>query len=162
RSARTWGETALKLAPKRWTTYPLLIDAYTGLGDYKAAKRTLDRLLKLHSGAAVVRARAAAVYRDRGWREDAAAALSDAAAASGDGGGGCAGVGAAHGRGRQGGAEVRHRGDGQGTRGRRAQRAVLVPPGHDRAGTGPGRTRAPASAGGAADQSVLLTAEGAG
>jgi tetratricopeptide (TPR) repeat protein len=83
RAARTWGEAARKLRPKRWTTYPLLIDAYTGLGDYKAAKRTLDRMLELHSGAAAVRARAAAVYRDRGWREDAAAALSDAAAAAG-------------------------------------------------------------------------------
>ncbi|MFF4805370.1 tetratricopeptide repeat protein [Streptomyces sp. NPDC001351] len=83
RSARTWGVAALKLAPKRWTTYPLLIDAYTGLGDYKAAKKTLDRLLELHPGAAAVRARAAALYRDRGWREDAAAALSDAAAAAG-------------------------------------------------------------------------------
>ncbi|MFF4258981.1 tetratricopeptide repeat protein [Streptomyces sp. NPDC001663] len=79
RAARTWGEAALKVEPKRWTTYPLLIDAYTGLGDYKAAKRTLDRLLKLHSGPDV-QARAAGVYRDRGWREDAAAALSDAAA----------------------------------------------------------------------------------
>jgi tetratricopeptide (TPR) repeat protein len=69
----------VKLAPKRWTTYPLLIDAYTGLGDYKATKRTLDKLLELHSGPAVM-ARAAAVYRDRGWREDAAAQLADAAA----------------------------------------------------------------------------------
>ena len=83
RSARTWGRAALKLAPKRWSTYPLLIDAYTGLGDYKAAKKTLDRLLELHPGAAAVRARAAALYRDRGWREDAAAALFDAAAAAG-------------------------------------------------------------------------------
>ncbi|MGW2721913.1 tetratricopeptide repeat protein [Streptomyces sp. NPDC001492] len=83
RSARTWGVAALKPAPRRWTTYPLLIDAYTGLGDYKAAKKTLDRLLELHPGAAAVRARAAALYRDRGWREDAAAALSDAAAAAG-------------------------------------------------------------------------------
>lgn len=83
RSARTWGRAALKLAPKRWSTYPLLIDAYTGLGDYKAAKKTLDRLLELHPGAAAVRARAAALYRDRGWREDAAAALYDAAAAAG-------------------------------------------------------------------------------
>ncbi|MCX5048501.1 MULTISPECIES: tetratricopeptide repeat protein [unclassified Streptomyces] len=82
RAARTWGEAALKLEPKRWTTYPPLIDAYTGLGDYKATKRTLDRLLKLRSGAAV-RARAAGVYRDRGRREDAAAALTDAAAGAG-------------------------------------------------------------------------------
>lgn len=81
RAARTWGEAALKVDRERWTTYPLLIDAYTGLGDHKAVKRTLDRLLKLRSGPAV-QARAAAVYRDRGRREDAAAALSDAAAAA--------------------------------------------------------------------------------
>ncbi|MEU1268988.1 tetratricopeptide repeat protein [Streptomyces sp. NPDC005799] len=80
-SARMWGEAALKLAPKRWTTYPLLMDAYTGLGDYKATKKTLDRLLELRTGPAV-QARAAGVYRDRGWREDAAAALTDAAAAA--------------------------------------------------------------------------------
>ncbi|MFD0007032.1 tetratricopeptide repeat protein [Streptomyces sp. NPDC127178] len=80
-AARTWGEAALKADRKRWTTYPALIDAYTGLGDHKAAKRTLDRLLDLRSGPAV-QARAAAVYRDRGWREDAAVALSDAAAAA--------------------------------------------------------------------------------
>lgn len=81
-AARTWSEAALKVDRKRWTTYPLLIDAQTGMGDYKAAKRTLDRLLKLRSGPAV-QARAAALYRDRGWREDAAAALSDAAAGAG-------------------------------------------------------------------------------
>ncbi|MFI6404227.1 tetratricopeptide repeat protein [Streptomyces sp. NPDC050548] len=79
RAAKTWGEAAVKLAPKRWTTYPLLIDAYTGLGDYKATRRTLEKLQELHSGPAVM-ARAADVYRDRGWREDAAAQLADAAA----------------------------------------------------------------------------------
>jgi tetratricopeptide (TPR) repeat protein len=79
RTARTWGEAARKLEPKRWTTYPALIDAYTGLGDYKAADRALERLTELRSGPAV-RARAAAVYRDRGRREDAAAQLADAAA----------------------------------------------------------------------------------
>ncbi|MDN0197126.1 tetratricopeptide repeat protein [Streptomyces sp. S.PNR 29] len=78
-AARKWGEAARKVAPKRWTTRALLIEAYTGLGDYKAARRTLDRLMELHSGPAVM-ARAAAVYRDRGWREDAAAQLADAAA----------------------------------------------------------------------------------
>jgi tetratricopeptide (TPR) repeat protein len=81
RAARTWGEAARKLEPKRWTTYPALIDAYTGLGDYKAAHGALERLTELRSGPAVL-ARAAAVYRDRGWREDAAASLSDAAAAA--------------------------------------------------------------------------------
>ncbi|MGW0614264.1 tetratricopeptide repeat protein [Streptomyces sp. NPDC002788] len=78
-AARRWGEAALRLQPRRWTTYPLLIDAYTGLGEHRAAKRMLDRLTELRSGPAVL-ARAAAVYRDRGWREDAAASLADAAA----------------------------------------------------------------------------------
>ncbi|MFC5632901.1 tetratricopeptide repeat protein [Streptomyces bullii] len=78
-AARTWGEAARKAAPRRWTTYPLLIDAYSGLGDHEAVGRMLDRLTKLRSGPAVL-ARTAAVYRDRGWREDAAATLSDAVA----------------------------------------------------------------------------------
>ncbi|MGW3662873.1 tetratricopeptide repeat protein [Streptomyces sp. NPDC005141] len=79
RAAKEWGEAAVKLAPKRWTTYPSLIDAYTGLGDHKATLRALDKLLALRSGPAA-RAVASRVYRDRGRREDAAAAISDAAA----------------------------------------------------------------------------------
>ncbi|WRZ92654.1 hypothetical protein OHB54_28540 [Streptomyces sp. NBC_01007] len=79
RAAKQWGEAAVKLSPKRWTAYPTLIDAYTGLGDYKAVDRALDRLLALRSGPAA-RAVAARVYRDRGRREDAAAVISDAAA----------------------------------------------------------------------------------
>ncbi|MEV5321056.1 tetratricopeptide repeat protein, partial [Streptomyces sp. NPDC052687] len=82
RAARKWGEAALKADSERWTTYPLLIEAYTGLGDLKAAQRTLDRLRELRSGPAV-KARAATLYWDLGWREDAAAQLSDAAAAAG-------------------------------------------------------------------------------
>ncbi|MDW4905205.1 tetratricopeptide repeat protein [Streptomyces sp. ADMS] len=81
-AARKWGEAALRQAPNRWTSYPPLLDAYTGLGDYKAVRRTLERLQGLRSGAAVpaVMARAAGVYRDQGRREDAQAALTDAAA----------------------------------------------------------------------------------
>jgi tetratricopeptide (TPR) repeat protein len=82
RAAKRWAQAARKAAPRRWTTYPQLIDAYTGLGDHEAAGSALDRLMKLHSGPAVM-ARAAAVYRDRGWREDAAAQLADAAARAG-------------------------------------------------------------------------------
>ncbi|MFD3824443.1 tetratricopeptide repeat protein [Streptomyces sp. NPDC058625] len=82
-AALGWGERALKLEPKRWTTYPPLIEAYAGLGDGEAAGRMLDRLKALRSGPAVM-ARAAAVYRDKGWREDAAAQLADAVAASGE------------------------------------------------------------------------------
>jgi tetratricopeptide (TPR) repeat protein len=77
-AALRWGEAARKAAPKRWTTYPQLIDAYTGMGDYRKALRALDTLTSLHSGPAV-RGRAAGVYWDRGRREDAQAALADAA-----------------------------------------------------------------------------------
>ncbi|MGW1540528.1 tetratricopeptide repeat protein [Streptomyces sp. NPDC002309] len=79
RAARTWGEAALKADGRRWTTHALLIEAYTGVGDHKAARGTLERLQKLHSGRSVM-VRSAAVYWDRGWREDAVATLSDAAA----------------------------------------------------------------------------------
>jgi tetratricopeptide (TPR) repeat protein len=81
--AKRWGEAARRLAPKRWTTEAVLIDAYTGLGDHRAVGRALDRLVALRPGTAAVRARKAAVYRDRGWREDAAAQLADAVAAAG-------------------------------------------------------------------------------
>lgn len=84
RAAAQWGEQAVRVAPERWTAYSLLIDAYDGVGDYRAARRTLDHLLALRSGstatAPAVTARAAEVYWDQGRREDAAAALSDAAA----------------------------------------------------------------------------------
>ncbi|MFJ9814352.1 tetratricopeptide repeat protein [Streptomyces sp. NPDC101151] len=85
-TAKRYGEQALKLGPKRWTAYPPLIDAYTGLGDYQAARSTLDKLMGLRTGGSArpaVMARASAVYRDRGWREDAVAQLTDAAAAAG-------------------------------------------------------------------------------
>ncbi|MES5823594.1 tetratricopeptide repeat protein [Streptomyces sp. RG80] len=81
-AAKRWGEAALKREPKRWTTYPALIDAYTGLGDWKAAGRALERLQELRGGPAVM-ARAGGVYRDRGWREDAMAQFTDAAAGAG-------------------------------------------------------------------------------
>ncbi|WP_328555287.1 tetratricopeptide repeat protein [Streptomyces sp. NBC_00358] len=79
RAAKQWGEAALKLSPKRWTTYATLVDACTGLGDYKATGKALGKLLDLRSGPSA-RAVASRVYRDRGSREDAAAAISDAAA----------------------------------------------------------------------------------
>ncbi|MDN3263340.1 tetratricopeptide repeat protein, partial [Streptomyces sp. CSDS2] len=84
-AAKGYAEQAHKAAPKRWSAYPALIDAYTGLGDYEKARAALDKLLALRTDAAArpaVMARAAAVYRDRGWREDAVAQLTDAAAAA--------------------------------------------------------------------------------
>ncbi|BCL30294.1 hypothetical protein GCM10017557_51530 [Streptomyces aurantiacus] len=99
RTARRWGEAAVAASPKRWTAYPALIDAYRGVGDYKAARKALARLLELPSGGVgsgggaagsgaaagspsgtQVLVRAGLVYRDQGRREDSAAALSDAAA----------------------------------------------------------------------------------
>ncbi|MER5430809.1 tetratricopeptide repeat protein [Streptomyces sp. NPDC002588] len=79
RAALAWAEAARRSAPDRWTTYAQLIDAYTGLGDHKNAHRALERLRKLRSGPAVL-ARAAGVYWEQGRREDAQAALADAAA----------------------------------------------------------------------------------
>ncbi|MFF2845497.1 tetratricopeptide repeat protein [Streptomyces sp. NPDC058001] len=78
-AAKKWGEEAVRLAPKRWTSYPALIDAYTGLGDVKAAGRSLETLVTLRTGT-VALTQAGQVYRERGWREDAATTLSDAAA----------------------------------------------------------------------------------
>ncbi|MER7349405.1 tetratricopeptide repeat protein [Streptomyces aurantiacus] len=79
RAAKKWGEQAVRLAPRRWTAHAALLDAYRGLGDEKGVARALAKVRKLRSGAAV-RVRAGVVFRDRGWREDAAAALADAAA----------------------------------------------------------------------------------
>lgn len=79
RSAKEWGERVRKAAPGRWPAYPVLIDAYNGLGDYEAAGKAAEKLEELHAGA-VVRARASLMYRNRGWREDADAAALDAAA----------------------------------------------------------------------------------
>ncbi|WP_327729485.1 hypothetical protein OG250_26975 [Streptomyces sp. NBC_00487] len=79
RAAKHWGEEAVRVAPERWTSYALLIDAYDGLGRYKAARAALGRLLTLNSGPAA-RARAAQVYWDQGAREDAATTIADAAA----------------------------------------------------------------------------------
>ncbi|KOX19342.1 tetratricopeptide repeat protein [Streptomyces sp. NRRL F-6491] len=82
RTAREWGERVRKVEPGRWPVYPVLIDAYNGLGAYGSAREAMEKLEELHTGA-VVRARAAQTYRDRGWREDADAAGLDAVALAG-------------------------------------------------------------------------------
>ncbi|MEV4329643.1 tetratricopeptide repeat protein [Streptomyces sp. NPDC049597] len=76
-TARLWGERARRLAPTTWTVYPVLVDAYTGLGNLNAAGKAMDTLHELHSGPQV-QDREAQLYRDRGWREDAAALAYDA------------------------------------------------------------------------------------
>ncbi|WP_369217044.1 tetratricopeptide repeat protein, partial [Streptomyces flavofungini] len=82
RAARGFAERAAHQAPKRWTVYPALIDAYCGLGDIKAADKALDKLKALGPRSAV-KVRAGWFYRDRGWREDADSALSSAVALAG-------------------------------------------------------------------------------
>ncbi|MGW8602466.1 tetratricopeptide repeat protein [Streptomyces sp. NPDC055893] len=79
KSAKEWGEKVRKADPRRWPAYPVLMDAYNGLGDYKAAQKSMESLAGLHAGP-MVRTRAAQTYRDRGWREDADAAALDAVA----------------------------------------------------------------------------------
>lgn len=78
-AARTWGERAKKQKPERWTVYPVLIDAYNGLGDYPAAGKAMDKLEKLHSGGQTL-GLASQIFRERGWREDAASLAYSAAA----------------------------------------------------------------------------------
>lgn len=79
RAAKKWAEAVRERSPGRWTTYPVLIGAYTRLGDQKAAAGAVEKLEALRPGG-WARLLAADVYRDRGWREDAAATLSDATA----------------------------------------------------------------------------------
>lgn len=80
-TGKLWGELVRAQAPKRWSAYPVLVDAYTGLGDYKAAQQAMEQLLELRDGLAAY-VRASQVYRDRGWREDAVAAMEHAAGAA--------------------------------------------------------------------------------
>lgn len=80
-TGKKWGELLRAQEPKRWTAYPVLVDAYTGLGDYKAAQQAMERLLELRTGLAGF-IRASQVYRDRGWREDAMMSMEHAAGAA--------------------------------------------------------------------------------
>ncbi|MFD3697208.1 tetratricopeptide repeat protein [Streptomyces sp. NPDC058646] len=80
-TGKKWGELVRAQAPRRWTAYPVLVDAYTGLGDYKAAQKAMERLLELRPGLAGY-LRASQVYRDRGWREDAVMSMEHAAGAA--------------------------------------------------------------------------------
>ncbi|MER5495548.1 tetratricopeptide repeat protein, partial [Streptomyces sp. NPDC002490] len=81
-AARAWAQRAVRLAPRRWQGYPPLIEAHRGLGDFAAAGTALDSLRELRVPAAVTRTVTGALYRERGWREDAAANLTDAVAAA--------------------------------------------------------------------------------
>lgn len=80
-TGKKWGELVRAQAPKRWTAYPVLVDAYTGLGDYKGAQGAMERLVELRPGLTAF-VKASQVYRDRGWREDAAMSMEHAGGAA--------------------------------------------------------------------------------
>ncbi len=77
-AAKRWGETVRKQEPKAWRVYPVLIDAYTGLGDVKAATGATEKFGELRKGVPAL-ARTADLYRGQGWREDALATAREAA-----------------------------------------------------------------------------------
>ncbi|MFF5568978.1 tetratricopeptide repeat protein [Streptomyces sp. NPDC012623] len=80
-AAKRWGETVRAQHPGQWAAYPVLITAYSGLGEYAAAGRALSKLKDLRTDSPVL-TRAAEVYRDKGWREDAAAKATEAVASA--------------------------------------------------------------------------------
>ncbi|MFD4744600.1 hypothetical protein ACFWOS_03945 [Streptomyces rubiginosohelvolus] len=77
-AAKRWGDTVRKQQPKAWNVYPVLIDAYTGLGDRKAATAATETFGELRKGVPAL-ARTADLYRGNGWREDALATAREAA-----------------------------------------------------------------------------------
>ncbi|MFF9507845.1 tetratricopeptide repeat protein [Streptomyces sp. NPDC014724] len=77
-AAKKWGEKVRAREPKQWAVYPSLIDAYNGLGDYKASRAAVGKFTALRPGGAAL-LRTARMYRDRGRREDALANAQGAA-----------------------------------------------------------------------------------
>ncbi|MGW1099437.1 tetratricopeptide repeat protein [Streptomyces sp. NPDC002455] len=77
-AGKKWGETVRSRQPKEWTAYPVLIDAYNGLGEYAAAARATEKFGTLRKGAPAL-ARTSEMYRNQGWREDALATAQEAA-----------------------------------------------------------------------------------
>ncbi|MFI2783154.1 tetratricopeptide repeat protein [Streptomyces sp. ALB3] len=77
-AAKKWGETVRSRQPKDWAAYPVLIDAYNGLGEYAAAARATEKFGSLRQGAPAL-ARTSEMYRNQGWREDALATAQEAA-----------------------------------------------------------------------------------
>ncbi|MDQ0984753.1 tetratricopeptide repeat protein [Streptomyces sp. V2I9] len=77
-AAKRWGESVKRQQPSAWSVYPVLIDAYTGLGDRKAATAATEKFGELRKGVPAL-ARTADLYRGQGWREDALATAREAA-----------------------------------------------------------------------------------
>jgi tetratricopeptide (TPR) repeat protein len=77
-TAKKWGETVRARQPKDWTAYPVLIDAYDGLGEYTAAGTAAEKFTALRSGVPAL-SRTAQMYRNQGRRADALATAQNAA-----------------------------------------------------------------------------------
>lgn len=77
-AGKKWGETVRARQPKGWTAYPVLIDAYNGLGQYAAAAKATEKFATLRKGTPAL-ARTSEMYRNQGWREDALAGAQEAA-----------------------------------------------------------------------------------
>lgn len=77
-AGKKWGETVRAREPRNWTAYPVLIDAYNGLGEYAAAGRATEKFATLRKGTPAL-ARTSEMYRNQGWREDALATAQEAA-----------------------------------------------------------------------------------
>ncbi|MFD7969461.1 tetratricopeptide repeat protein [Streptomyces clavifer] len=77
-AAKKWGETVRTREPKNWAAYPVLIDAYNGLGEYEAAGRATEKFGSLRKGVPAL-ARTSEMYHNQGWREDALATAQEAA-----------------------------------------------------------------------------------
>ncbi|MCS0639133.1 tetratricopeptide repeat protein [Streptomyces sp. LP05-1] len=81
-TAKRWGETVRKREPANAAVYPVLIEAYLGLGELPAAGTAAERLRELRPGAPAL-GLTARVHWARGWREDALARAREAVASAG-------------------------------------------------------------------------------
>ncbi|MEV0962101.1 tetratricopeptide repeat protein [Streptomyces sp. NPDC049910] len=82
-SAKRWAESVRARSPEQWTAYPVLIDAYSGLGSYGAAARALHTLEELRPRTVQTLLRGSQVHRDNGRYEDAEALADEAVSRSG-------------------------------------------------------------------------------
>jgi len=77
-AAKRWAEPVRARHPGEWTVYPVLIEAYDGLGDQASARAAVRRFTELRPGFGAL-LRTARMDRDMGRGEDAVARVRDAA-----------------------------------------------------------------------------------
>ncbi|MFE3655602.1 tetratricopeptide repeat protein [Streptomyces sp. NPDC059165] len=81
-AAKRWAESVRARTPKQWTTYPVLIDAYSGLGQYAGAEKAMAKLSALRPGLPQTLLRSSQVAQVQGQREDAIATADEASTRS--------------------------------------------------------------------------------